>query len=72
MKDHFERLRRDERYRTLKPLARLQARLGEEHFSKISRFLRSPKWEATMVPNAAPERSGIYKLPTTSSGSPSP
>jgi lambda repressor-like predicted transcriptional regulator len=53
-KDRYERLRRDERYRTLKPLARLQARLGEEHFSKISSFLRSPEWEAT---NNGAERS---------------
>jgi lambda repressor-like predicted transcriptional regulator len=46
-KDRYERLRRDERYRTLKPLARLQARLTEEHFEKVSSFLRSPQWEAT-------------------------
>lgn len=53
-KDRYERLRRDERYRALKPPARLQARLGEEHFSKISSFLRSPEWEAT---NNGAERS---------------
>jgi hypothetical protein len=52
-KDRYERLRRDERYRTLKPLARLQARLTEEHFEKVSSFLRSPQWEAT---NNAAER----------------
>lgn len=53
-KDRYERLRRDERYRTLKPLARLQARLGEEHFEKISSFLGSQEWEAT---NNGAERS---------------
>jgi transposase len=53
-KERYERLRNDERYQVLKPLARLQARLGEEHFEKISAFLRSPQWEAT---NNAAERS---------------
>jgi hypothetical protein len=53
-KDRYERLRRDERYRKLKPLARPQAKLGEEHVNKNSRFLRSPKWEAT---NNGAERS---------------
>jgi hypothetical protein len=53
-KDRYERLRRDERYRTLKPLARLQARLGEEHFEKVSSFLGSQEWEAT---NNGAERS---------------
>lgn len=53
-KDRYERLRRDERYQTLKPLARLQARLGEEHFEKVSSFLRSQEWEAT---NNGAERS---------------
>jgi transposase len=53
-KDRYERLRRDERYRTLKPLARLQARLGEEHFEKVSSCLRSQEWEAT---NNGAERS---------------
>jgi lambda repressor-like predicted transcriptional regulator len=53
-KERYERLRGDERYRTLKPLTRLQVRLGEEHFKKISSFLRSPGWEAT---NNGAERS---------------
>ncbi len=53
-KDRYEYLRNDERYRTLKPLVRLQARLGEEHFQKVSSFLRSPQWEAT---NNGAERS---------------
>lgn len=53
-KERYERLRGDERYRTLKPLARLQARLGEEHFQKVSSFLSSPDWEAT---NNGAERS---------------
>jgi lambda repressor-like predicted transcriptional regulator/transposase-like protein len=53
-KERYERLRNDERYRTLKPLARLQARLGEQHFRKVSCFLRSPQWEAT---NNGAERS---------------
>jgi transposase len=53
-KERYERLRKDERYRTLKPLARLQGRLGDEHFARISSFLRSPQWEAT---NNAAERS---------------
>ncbi len=52
-KRRYERLRGDERYRTLKPLARLQARLCGEHFEKISSFLRRPQWEAT---NNAAER----------------
>lgn len=52
-KERYERLRNDERYRVLKPLARLQARLGEQHFQKVSSFLRSPHWEAT---NNAAER----------------
>jgi len=52
-KDRYERLRSDGRYRVLKPLARLQARLGEEHFEKITSFLRSADWEAT---NNAAER----------------
>lgn len=52
-KNRYERLRHDERYRALKPLGRLQARLGEEHFEKISSFLRRPQWEAT---NNAAER----------------
>lgn len=46
-KERYERLRSDERYRALTPLARLQARLCEEHFEKISSFLRCPEWEAT-------------------------
>jgi lambda repressor-like predicted transcriptional regulator len=53
-KERYERLRRDARYRTLKPLARLQARLGEEHLEKVSSFLRSQEWEAT---NNGAERS---------------
>lgn len=53
-KERYEHLRRDERYRALKPLARLQARLDEEHFEKIASFLRSPEWEAT---NNGAERS---------------
>jgi transposase len=53
-KERYERLRNDECYRTLKPLARLQDRLGENHFARISSFLRSPRWEAT---NNAAERS---------------
>jgi hypothetical protein len=53
-KERYERLQNDERYRALKPLARLQARLGEEHFKKISSFLRFPDWEAT---NNGAERS---------------
>ena len=53
-KERYERLRNDERYRTLKPLARLQDRLSEQHFAKTSSFLRSPQWEAT---NNAAERS---------------
>lgn len=52
-KNRYERLRRDVRYRALKPLARLQARLTEEHFEKISSFLRSAEREAT---NNAAER----------------
>ena len=52
-KKRYERLRNDERYRALKPLARLQARLCEEHFQKVSSFLRSPQWEST---NNAAER----------------
>src|SRR4051812_31461549 len=53
-KERYERLRDDERYRTLKPLARLQARLGEEHLQKVSSFLSSADWEAT---NNGAERS---------------
>jgi hypothetical protein len=52
-KERYERLRGGGRYRALKPLARLQARLCEEHFEKISSFLRRPQWEAT---NNAAER----------------
>jgi predicted transcriptional regulator len=53
-KERYERLRGDGRYQELKQLARLQARLGEGHFEKISSFLRSAEWEAT---NNAAERS---------------
>lgn len=53
-RERYEHLRNDERYRSLKPLARLQARFGEQHFEKISAFLRSPQWEST---NNAAERS---------------
>lgn len=53
-KQRYERLRNDKRYREFKPLARLQARLGEQHFAKISSFLRSPQWETT---NNGAERS---------------
>lgn len=52
-KERYEHLRGDERYQALKPLARLQARLCEEHFEKIASFLRRPQWEAT---NNAAER----------------
>lgn len=53
-KERYERLRCNERYRTLKALARLQARLGEDHFQKVASFLRSQEWEAT---NNGAERS---------------
>ena len=52
-KERYERLRKDGRYRALKPLARLQDRLGEQHFEKISAFVCSPQWEST---NNAAER----------------
>jgi transposase-like protein/lambda repressor-like predicted transcriptional regulator len=53
-KERYERLQNDARYRVLKPLARLQGRLDDEHFEKISSFIRSAEWEAT---NNAAERS---------------
>ena len=54
-KQRIERLKNDPRYRSLKHLGRLQARLDEEHFSKISRFLEQDRWEAT---NNGAERMG--------------
>ena len=42
-------------HQQLKHLARLQARFGEEHFQKISRFLEHEEWEAT---NNGVERTG--------------
>jgi transposase len=54
-KKRCERLKNDPRYRSLKHLGRLQARLDEEHFLKISRFLEQNRWEAT---NNGAERMG--------------
>lgn len=53
-RERYNLLMSDPRYQTLKPLARLQARFGEEQFLKISEFLRHSKWEST---NNAAERS---------------
>lgn len=46
-KELYGLLKNDPHYRTLKHLAGLQARFGEEHFIKISGFLKHPDWEAT-------------------------
>jgi transposase len=54
-KERCERLKNDPRYRRLKHLRHLQARLDEEHFLKISRFLEQDQWEAT---NNGAERMG--------------
>jgi lambda repressor-like predicted transcriptional regulator/transposase-like protein len=54
-KERCERLKNDPRYRSLKHLGRLQARLDEEHFLKISRFLEQDRWETT---NNGAERMG--------------
>ena len=46
-KERYDLLKSNPGYRALKPLARLQARFDEEHFLKISSFLKCPQWEAT-------------------------
>jgi lambda repressor-like predicted transcriptional regulator len=46
-KERYDRLKSNREYQALKLLARLQARFDEEHFLKISSFLKCPQWEAT-------------------------
>lgn len=60
-KDRYERLRRDARYRMLKPLARLQERNTSAR-SQVSYVLQSGK-RPTMVPSAVPELSVTYRSP---------
>jgi hypothetical protein len=54
-KERYDRLKNNPDYRKLEHLGGLQARLGEEHFLKISRFLEHEEWEAT---NNGVERKG--------------
>jgi hypothetical protein len=54
-KERWERLKNDPSYRRLKHLERLQARVEEEHFLKICRFLEQDHWEST---NNGAERMG--------------
>lgn len=54
-KERYDRLKDNPDYRKLEHLAGLQARLCEEHFLKISRFLEQDEWEAT---NNGAERMG--------------
>jgi hypothetical protein len=54
-KERCERLKNDLSYQTQKHLARLQARVDEEHFLKICRFLEQDQWEST---NNGAERMG--------------
>jgi lambda repressor-like predicted transcriptional regulator len=54
-KERWERLKNDPSYRRLKHLERLQARVDEEHFLKICRFLEQDHWEST---NNGAERMG--------------
>jgi lambda repressor-like predicted transcriptional regulator len=54
-KERYDRLKDNPDYQKLEHLAGLQARLCEEHFLKISRFLEHEEWEAT---NNGVERTG--------------
>jgi hypothetical protein len=54
-KERYDRLKANPDYQKLEHLARLQARFGEEHFQKVSRFLEHEEWEAT---NNGAERTG--------------
>jgi hypothetical protein len=54
-KERYDSLKNNPDYRKLEHLAGLQARLCEEHFLKISRFLEHEEWEAT---NNGVERTG--------------
>lgn len=54
-KERYDRLKSNPDYQKLEHLAGLQARLCEEHFQKVSRFLEHEGWEAT---NNGVERTG--------------
>lgn len=54
-KERYDSLKSNPEYRKLEHLAGLQTRFGEEHFRKISRFLKQDGWEAT---NNGAERMG--------------
>lgn len=47
--------RTDAGYGTIAPLRRVQAQASDEHFGRVSPFLRDPRWEAT---NNGAERMG--------------
>lgn len=54
-KERYDRLKDNPDYQKLEHLGGLQARLCEEHFQKVSRFLEHEEWEAT---NNGVERTG--------------
>src|SRR4051812_7678889 len=54
-KEHYDHLKNNPDYGALKHLACLQARLGADHFLKVSRFLEYNDWEVT---NSGVERTG--------------
>jgi hypothetical protein len=54
-KKRYDGLKTNSDYQKLEHLAGLQARLCEEHFQKVSRFLEHDEWEAT---NNGVERAG--------------
>jgi hypothetical protein len=54
-KERYDRLKNNPDYQKLEHLAGLQARLCEEHFQTVSRFLEHEEWEAT---NNGVERTG--------------
>ena len=53
--ERYERWRANPDYRVLAPLRNVQDLMTPERFSRISQFLRQPRWEAT---NNGAERTG--------------
>jgi transposase len=51
----YDAWRTDEAYRTVAPLRRVQQKMTDAKFEKLSQFLRHPEWEAT---NNGAERGG--------------
>jgi hypothetical protein len=52
---HWQRWREHPAYQAVVPLRRVQLKVDEAHFTKLSQFLREPHWEAT---NNGAERMG--------------